>query len=289
MSCLLISGFPNPESAATHEHNRNVLAYFVSEHRSLSRMFVSMTGERSLTNLSCIAEYYRLCFMLSPRLDVTFLLPGTPIDSCLASQNDCVTFSSVADAFSERAGIRVLAPSSTEFVPIDEDQERYCDAFTHGIVGGTFDHFHPGHKILLTTTAFSCTQCILLAVADGPLLSKKQYKDHIRPWQQRADNAADFLRLIRPNVEVVVHQLIDPFGPAIDRAEFQAIAITPETEKNALKINEIRVSRGMNALAFLYCVYVQDGHMDAKDFKLSSTTLRELEAKVKQEDYDPGL
>jgi hypothetical protein len=29
--------------------------------------------------------------------------------------------------------------------------------------------------------------------------------------------------------------------------------------------------------------------MDAKDFKLSSTTLRELEAKVKQEDYDPGL
>ena len=64
--------------------------------------------------------------------------------------------------------------------------------------------------------------------------------------------------------------LEDPFGTTIYEADFDAIVVSEETEPNAVKINEIRVSKGMNPLDIVIVSFVlaEDGN------PISSTRIR---------------
>eukprot|EP00042_Codosiga_hollandica_P023385 m.92462 g.92462 ORF g.92462 m.92462 type:complete len:164 (+) comp51161_c0_seq10:460-951(+) len=48
-------------------------------------------------------------------------------------------------------------------------------------VGGTFDHMHYGHKVLLTMAALLCTDRLVCGVADDVLLQNKQFKEEMEP------------------------------------------------------------------------------------------------------------
>ena len=130
-------------------------------------------------------------------------------------------------------------------------------------VGGTFDKFHDGHKKLLST-AFELGNRIEIGVTSDAFGG---LKGEIDSCEERMNNLKLFFK-DKSNFRVV--SLDDPFGTTIYEADFDAIVVSEETEPTAMKINEIRLSKGMNPLDIVVVSFVlaEDGN------PISSTRIR---------------
>jgi pantetheine-phosphate adenylyltransferase len=130
-------------------------------------------------------------------------------------------------------------------------------------VGGTFDKFHDGHKKLLST-AFELGDQIEIGVTSDAFGG---LKGDIDSCKERMGNLKLFFD-DKSNFNVV--PLEDPFGTTIFEEDFDAIVVSQETEPNAEKINDIRLSKGMNALDIVVVSFVlaEDGN------PISSTRIR---------------
>ena len=130
-------------------------------------------------------------------------------------------------------------------------------------VGGTFDKFHDGHKKLLST-AFELGNRIEIGVTSDAFGG---LKGDIDSCEERMNNLKLFFK-DKSNFRVV--SLDDPFGTTIYEADFDAIVVSEETEPTAVKINEIRLSKGMNPLDIVVVSFVlaEDGN------PISSTRIR---------------
>ncbi|OAL56878.1 pantetheine-phosphate adenylyltransferase family protein-like protein [Pyrenochaeta sp. DS3sAY3a] len=72
------------------------------------------------------------------------------------------------------------------------------------IVGGTFDHLHIGHKLLLTMFAFMLgrrqpstgnqdTSILTIGITGDALLQNKKYPEHLESWKVRQESVHEFL------------------------------------------------------------------------------------------------
>jgi phosphopantetheine adenylyltransferase len=150
-------------------------------------------------------------------------------------------------------------------------------------VGGTFDHLHIGHKLLLTMFAFvlgrrqpseQTPSTLTVGITGDALLKNKKYADHLESWKRRQEATHEFLSSIvyfgasddaRVHVEEfneqgpnghAVHvnypfgltikyvEIWDPFGPTITDENITALALSLETRGGGAAVNEKRKEQG---------------------------------------------
>ena len=133
-------------------------------------------------------------------------------------------------------------------------------------VGGTFDKFHQGHRMLLEK-AFQVAEQVLIGVTSDEFGGQK---GEIEPCNVRM---ANLNALLEGHSNYILARLEEHYGPTVEDESIEAIVVSPETEPTAREINKIRQGRGMKPLDIITIgmVLAQDG------MPISSTRIRKGE------------
>lgn len=143
-------------------------------------------------------------------------------------------------------------------------------------LGGTFDHLHDGHKILLTVAAFLTSERLIIGLTVEELLVSKKYKDIVQDFHTRRENVVSFLNTFKPSLKIEIIPLKDVCGPTGTVPEIECLVVSRETVKGGQIVNKTRKERGMSQLD-LYVVNVLGGkEEDGWKEKMSSTDIRKL-------------
>ncbi|KAM6500267.1 Nucleotidylyl transferase [Amanita muscaria] len=150
-------------------------------------------------------------------------------------------------------------------------------------LGGTFDHLHPGHKILLSMGAWITSRKIIVGVTDDEMLQKKANKDVMEKLPVRMERVRTFLRFFKPSLEFEIVPLNDVYGPTGWDPDIQALVVSKETLEGARSVAAHRASHSLPPLRQFVIDVISStssclDHADAewlKNNKLSSTYIRE--------------
>ncbi len=146
-------------------------------------------------------------------------------------------------------------------------------------LGGTFDHLHLGHKLLLTCALLLSKKRMLIGVTGQALLLKKKYAHFLEAFEIRKNRVQDFLTKLNPDVAVELFELVDPVGPVGNDTSLQACILTREVEKGGQMINTARTKNDLPPLdlVFIDMILAEENVADPKSFsnKTSSSYIRQ--------------
>jgi phosphopantetheine adenylyltransferase len=182
-------------------------------------------------------------------------------------------------------------------------------------VGGTFDHLHAGHKLLLTATALllqpwtpsmDVERRLVIGITGDQLLKNKKYAEYLQSWKRRHDDVVDFLssillfaqpekqeletqsfdepgvngkaihtRLKQARITIECVEIQDPFGPTITDETVSALVVSGETRSGGAAVNTKREEKGWKPLE----VFEVDV-LDALEDKPLDTETEEFAAKI---------
>ena len=96
----------------------------------------------------------------------------------------------------------------------EKDIENKANLFKyeHVCMGGTFDHMHQGHRLLLAQACLITKGTLHCGVAADELLAKKAYAHLIEPLEERKKAVEAFLKTMNPHIKTNVFKLEDACG-----------------------------------------------------------------------------
>ena len=149
-------------------------------------------------------------------------------------------------------------------------------------VGGTFDHLHDGHKLLLSMMALvqrgnreevGGERRLTIGITGDALLKNKKFADFLESWTSRQSTVQSFLLgfllLLDPHnklqtsraasreqaagrktcdylqsgIEISYVEIFDAFGPTITDSNISALVISGETRSGGKAVNEKRIEQ----------------------------------------------
>ena len=176
-------------------------------------------------------------------------------------------------------------PAYDETVTLDSlrkvavsDAEEKDEAVDCSAVGGTFDHLHAGHRLLLAATALATKKRVYVGIASDALLQSKKFSEFLEPFDRRAQIVVDYLKKSKPSLAVEVSALLDPKQPpkAATLPQITGLVVSEETLKGAEKLRDMRRDQNIEEpLAFIVVGLIAASSLETE--KLSSTFLRSRE------------
>ncbi|KKM92934.1 hypothetical protein LCGC14_1213530 [marine sediment metagenome] len=139
-------------------------------------------------------------------------------------------------------------------------------------MGGTFDHFHDGHKLFIKI-ALSVSEKVEIGLTTQDLLKNKKFYSKLEDYNTRKANLelfiSSFADLERVKfVEIRNWAEMDKYAQDPD---YDGLVVSQETYNNALKLNESRERKGLNSLVLIVVPLIKDN----ENKKISSTSIRE--------------
>lgn len=114
-------------------------------------------------------------------------------------------------------------------------------------VGGTFDELHKGHKALLMK-AFEIGTRVLIGLCTDEFV-KRMGKPHVTAsYEERLRELQAFLKAHGLIDRAEIIPLNDPYGNTLTDLCIEALVVSEETEKTALKINQKRLEANLPPL-----------------------------------------
>ncbi|KAI0929203.1 hypothetical protein AcW2_004972 [Taiwanofungus camphoratus] len=96
-------------------------------------------------------------------------------------------------------------------------------------LGGTFDHLHAGHKILLSMGAWIAGDKLIVGITDDALLKNKANRDVLEKLPVRIARTRAFLELFKPALCYDLVPISDVYGPTAWDPNVQALVVSKET------------------------------------------------------------
>lgn len=121
-------------------------------------------------------------------------------------------------------------------------------------VGGTFDYLHDGHVAILAK-AFKLGDRVLIGITSDEMELVKDSAG-IQPLEVRRQALLELLRSRGWLERAEVHVISDPFGPAVDDPNLEAIVVSSETMPRAKELNKLRASKGFAPLEIVEIPFV---------------------------------
>jgi phosphopantetheine adenylyltransferase len=214
-----------------------------------------------------------------------------------------------------QGGISLQSTTTATITPQLQSPSRPASCHSIVAVGGTFDHLHAGHKLLLTATALvlqppvspsNTERRLIVGITGDELLKNKKYAEYLMSWEQRQQSVVDFLTSIllftRPGKEEIktisfdeaatngraIHtelkraavtiecvEIQDPFGPTVTDEVISALVVSRETSSGGAAVNAKREGKGWKPLE----VFEVDV-LGSDDNKSSSTATEQFAAKI---------
>jgi pantetheine-phosphate adenylyltransferase len=121
-------------------------------------------------------------------------------------------------------------------------------------VGGTFNILHKGHKIILKKAFENAGKegTVYIGLAEGNLVKNKvKTKD----FDIRIKNLKNYLKKEGYTNQAIIVPIDNKYGLTLDE-DFDAIVISPETEKIALEINKKRAQKDKKHIKIIKVPFV---------------------------------
>ena len=120
-------------------------------------------------------------------------------------------------------------------------------------LGGTFDHLHAAHKLLLHLALFLSTRKLIIGITADALLASKSHADLVESYDHRAGAVTDFLSRHnalrgRAPVELDPVRISDVYGPTGYDPNIDALVLSRETVAGGDAINKLRGEKGLREL-----------------------------------------
>ncbi len=122
-------------------------------------------------------------------------------------------------------------------------------------VGGTFDEFHRGHRVLLMT-AFEIGELVAIGLCSDAFVAKMGKPHVTAPYAERLKELKAFLNDLGVSERAEIVPLDDPFGTTLRVSCIEALVVSEETKPVALRINEKRRDAGLQQLEVVTVVMV---------------------------------
>lgn len=162
-----------------------------------------------------------------------------------------------------------------EYQNEEENNKFEYKSFKISAVGGTFDHLHDGHKILLALCTFLTSKKLIIGLTSEKLLVNKKFKQYLQPFEERRDEVLKFVELLDSTLEYDILPINDVCGPTGYEPNIELLIVSEETKAGGDFVNKTRSEKGLTQLS-IFVVNVLGGKE-----KLSSTYLRQLESEKK--------
>lgn len=149
-------------------------------------------------------------------------------------------------------------------------------------LGGTFDHLHAAHKLLIHLALFVCTRKLIVGVMVDSLLSGKSNADLVEPLSTRLAAVEAFVSR-RGGVIPDVVPISDAYGPTAYDDNIDALVVSQETASGGLAVNAKRNEASLRPLEIHTVEVIGSTSRDftnlspeeLKDLKLGSTAIRQ--------------
>lgn len=149
-------------------------------------------------------------------------------------------------------------------------------------VGGTFDHLHDGHKILLSMCVFITKRMLIIGITGPGLLKNKKHAEVLESFATRRESVTKFLSLLsqtyKDDLRYEIYTINDICGPTGYIPDIQALVLSEESAKGGDFVNKYRLEKGFQELDVVSIKVIgadsEASEVNNWEGKLSSTEIR---------------